>query len=187
MLPIDRIAADQPYYSGKEKYHGMNVQVLAESAGRLIWVSDALPGATHDLTTARAHDIPASLAAEDIKCWADKAYQRAGPAVRFPFRGNACEAGADVTTGTTRSPAASANKPWRSSSPGGPCGSSAASPPASQPSSEPSSPSNATPDQEMTSDSTLCLRPAADLTPSSQPCSWAVGEAGREARAAAEP
>ncbi|CAM5490273.1 IS5/IS1182 family transposase [Streptomyces hirsutus] len=65
----------------------MNVQVLADPAGRLIWVSDALPGATHDLTAARAHGIPAALAAEDIKCWADKAYQGAGLAVRVPFRG----------------------------------------------------------------------------------------------------
>lgn len=87
VLPIDRIAADQPYYSGKKKHHGMNVQVLADPAGRLIWVSDALPGATHDLTAARAHGIPAALAAEDIKCWADKAYQGAGLAVRVPFRG----------------------------------------------------------------------------------------------------
>lgn len=45
-LPIDRIAADQPYYSGKKKHHGVNVQVLADPAGRLIWASDALPGAT---------------------------------------------------------------------------------------------------------------------------------------------
>ena len=36
LLPIDRIAADRPYYSGKKKHHGMNVQVLADPAGRLI-------------------------------------------------------------------------------------------------------------------------------------------------------
>ncbi|SCD80880.1 transposase family protein [Streptomyces sp. PpalLS-921] len=87
VLPIDRVAADQPYYSGKKKHHGMNVQVLADPAGRLIWASDALPGAVHDPTAARTHGIPAGLAADDIKCWADKAYQGAGPAVRVPFRG----------------------------------------------------------------------------------------------------
>ncbi|WP_179892294.1 transposase family protein [Streptomyces sp. rh34] len=54
VLPIGRIAADRPYCSGKKKHHGMNVQVLADPAGRLIRASDALPGATHDLTTARA-------------------------------------------------------------------------------------------------------------------------------------
>lgn len=84
VLPIERIAADQPYYSGKKKHHGMNVQVLADPAGRLIWASDALPGAVHDLTEARTHGIPAALTADDVKCWADKAYQGAGPAIRVP-------------------------------------------------------------------------------------------------------
>ncbi|MFJ8098763.1 transposase family protein [Streptomyces griseofuscus] len=84
---IDRTAADRPYYSGKKRHHGMNVQVLADPAGRLIWASDALPGATHDLTAARTHDIPATLSAYNIKCWADKAYQGASPTIRVPFRG----------------------------------------------------------------------------------------------------
>ncbi len=87
VLPIDRIAADQPYYSGKKKHHGINVQVLADPAGRLLWASDALPAAVHNLTAARTHGIPAALTADDVKCWADKAYQGAGPAVRVPFRG----------------------------------------------------------------------------------------------------
>ncbi|MFD7746311.1 IS5/IS1182 family transposase [Streptomyces sp. NPDC059698] len=39
------------------------------------------------LTVARVHGTPAALAADDIKCWADKAYQGAGPAVRVPIRG----------------------------------------------------------------------------------------------------
>ncbi|MET9777935.1 transposase family protein [Streptomyces sp. NPDC006367] len=87
LLPIDRIAADRPYHSGKKKHHGMNVQALADPAGRLIRASDALPEATHDLTAARTHDIPATLAAENIKCWAGKAYQGASPTIRVPFRG----------------------------------------------------------------------------------------------------
>lgn len=70
VLSIDRTAADRPYYSGK-KHHGVNVQVLADPAGRLIWTSVALPGAAHDLTAARAHGVPTCLPAEDIKCWAD--------------------------------------------------------------------------------------------------------------------
>ena len=32
VLPIDRITADRPYYSGKKKHHGMNVQVLVGSS-----------------------------------------------------------------------------------------------------------------------------------------------------------
>ncbi|WP_329094730.1 transposase family protein [Streptomyces sp. NBC_01439] len=87
LLPIDRTAADTPYYSGKHKRHGMNVQVLTDPFGRLLWASAALPGATHDLTAARSHGIVDALAAAGLKCWADKAYQGAGRHIRVPFRG----------------------------------------------------------------------------------------------------
>ncbi|WP_461088158.1 transposase family protein, partial [Streptomyces deserti] len=55
LLPIDRIAADRPFYSGKHKKHGMNVQVIADPHGRLLWASPALPGAVHDIKAARTH------------------------------------------------------------------------------------------------------------------------------------
>ncbi|MFE5392953.1 transposase family protein [Streptomyces sp. NPDC056568] len=84
LLPIDRIAADTPYYSGKHKRHGRNVQILTDPFGRLLWASPALPGSTHDLTAARQHGI---IADAELKCWADKAYQGAGGPVRVPFRG----------------------------------------------------------------------------------------------------
>ncbi|WP_394427165.1 transposase family protein [Streptomyces sp. SGAir0957] len=87
LLPIDRIAADTPYYSGKHKRHGMNVQVLTDPLGRLLWASPALPGSTHDLTAARQHGIVEALAKAGLSCWADKAYQGAGGPVRVPFRG----------------------------------------------------------------------------------------------------
>ncbi|MFF4349405.1 transposase family protein [Streptomyces sp. NPDC001530] len=87
LLPIDRIAADTPYYSGKHKRHGMNVQVLADPFGRLLWASAALPGSTHDLTAARHHGIIDALTTAELKCWADKAYQGAGGPIRVPFRG----------------------------------------------------------------------------------------------------
>ncbi|MER7970481.1 transposase family protein [Streptomyces sp. NPDC096080] len=91
LLPIDRIAADTPYYSGKHKRHGMNIQVLTDPFGRLLWASPALPGSTHDLTAARRHGIIDALFEADVKCWADKAYQGAGPPVRVPFRGRRLE------------------------------------------------------------------------------------------------
>jgi hypothetical protein len=87
LLPIDRIAADTPYCSGKHKRHGMNVQVLTDPLGRLLWASPALPGSTHDLTAERQHGIIEALADAGLKCWADKAYQGAGGPVRVPFRG----------------------------------------------------------------------------------------------------
>lgn len=71
-LPIDRIAADTPYYSGKHKRHGMNVQILTDPFGRLLWASPVLPGSTHDLAAARTHGIVDALTDADLKCWADK-------------------------------------------------------------------------------------------------------------------
>lgn len=87
LLPIDRIAADTPYCSGKHKRHGMDVQVLTGPFGRLLWASPALPGSTHDLTAVRQHGAIDALAAAGLTCWADKAYQGVGRPVRVPFRG----------------------------------------------------------------------------------------------------
>lgn len=69
LLPIDRIAADRPFYSGK---HGMNVQVLTDPVGRLLWASPALPGAVHDLNAARTHGVIDALAEAGVVCWAAK-------------------------------------------------------------------------------------------------------------------
>lgn len=87
LLPIDRIAADRPFYSGKHKKHGMNVQVLTDPFGRLLWASPALPGAVHDVRAAREHGIVDALAETGVQCWADKAYRGAGGTVRTPCWG----------------------------------------------------------------------------------------------------
>ncbi|MER7967215.1 IS5 family transposase [Streptomyces ardesiacus] len=87
LLPIDRIAADRPFYSGKHKKHGMNVQVIADPHGRLLWASSALPGAVHDIRAARTHGVIDALTDAGLACWADKGYQGAGGTVRVPFRG----------------------------------------------------------------------------------------------------
>ncbi|WP_053663599.1 IS5 family transposase [Streptomyces sp. MMG1121] len=87
LLPIDRTAADRPFYSGKHKKHGMNVQVIADPFGRLLWASPALPGAVHDVRAAREHGIVGALAEAGIKCWADKGYRGAGGTVRTPYWG----------------------------------------------------------------------------------------------------
>jgi hypothetical protein len=62
LLPIDRIAADRPYYSGKHRKHGMNVQGIADPFGQPLWASPALPGAVHDIKAARTHGIIDALA-----------------------------------------------------------------------------------------------------------------------------
>src|SRR5262249_20471350 len=37
LVRIDRVADDRPYYSGKHQRHGVNVQVLADPRGQLLW------------------------------------------------------------------------------------------------------------------------------------------------------
>jgi hypothetical protein len=86
LIPIDRIAVDRPYFSGKHHRHGMNVQVLAGSRGHLLWASPALPGAVHDLAAARIHHIPELLARHGVAAYGDAAYQGAGPHIAVPFR-----------------------------------------------------------------------------------------------------
>ena len=90
LLRIDRVAMgsgrDRPYYSGKHKCHGVNVQVIADPAGRLVWISPPLPGARHDMGAAREHGIIDALNRADVHAVADTAYQGGGPAVRVPQR-----------------------------------------------------------------------------------------------------
>lgn len=89
LIAIDRIRGhkDRPHYSGKHKRHGVNVQVIADPHGRLVWLSPALPGATHDLTAARAHGIIAALTSAAVATLADKAYRGAGGAIGVPHYG----------------------------------------------------------------------------------------------------
>ena len=43
LTPIDRVAAGRPFYSGKHRRHGMNLQVIASTGGDILWVSGPLP------------------------------------------------------------------------------------------------------------------------------------------------
>jgi hypothetical protein len=86
LIPIDRVADQKPYYSGKHRRHGVNVQVIADAAGRLVWASTALPGAVHDLTAARTHAIIKALTSANVMTFADKAYQGARGSIRAPFQ-----------------------------------------------------------------------------------------------------
>lgn len=85
-IPIDRVADQRPYYSGKHKRHGVNVQVIADCKGRLIWASPDLPGAVHDLTAARTHGLNDALTSANVMTFAGKAYQGVGGSTRTPFK-----------------------------------------------------------------------------------------------------
>jgi len=90
LLRIDRVGMasgrDRAFYSGKHKAHGVNVQVIADPIGRLVWISPPLPGARHDMGAAREHGIIDAFAAHEIPAVADTAYQGAGPTVAVPQR-----------------------------------------------------------------------------------------------------
>jgi hypothetical protein len=87
VIPVDRVTADRPFYSGKHRKHGMNLQVIASPDGDIVWVSGPLPGAVHDLTAARIWGIIRELAASGLVVLADKGYTGAGDHVRVPYKG----------------------------------------------------------------------------------------------------
>ena len=93
LIPIDRVAEQKPYYSGKHKRHGVNVQVLADPHGRLVWASPALPGAVHDITAARTHHLIHALTSHNVEVLADRGYQGAGGSIRTPFKRHSSRGG----------------------------------------------------------------------------------------------
>ena len=86
LIPIDRVAADRPFYSGKHRKHGMNLQVIASPAGDVLWVSGALPGSVHDTKAEWIWGVLAGLEAAGLIVLADKGYQGSSYA-KVPYRG----------------------------------------------------------------------------------------------------
>jgi hypothetical protein len=119
LIPIDRVAADRPFYSAKHRRHGMNLQVIVSPGGDILWVSGPLPGAVHDLTAARIWGIIRELAAAGLIVLADKGYHGAGDPVLTPYRGRnkpASQKEANRAHAQLRSPGERANaqlKTWR--------------------------------------------------------------------------
>jgi hypothetical protein len=90
IIPIDRIAADRPFYSGKHKCHGMNLQVIASPDGTILWVSGQLPGSTHDTAAARIWQVLAALEKTGLIALGDKGYHgydKTGQRVITPYKG----------------------------------------------------------------------------------------------------
>jgi hypothetical protein len=86
LIPIDRVAADRPFYSGKHKKHGMNLQVIASPRGDILWVSGALPGSVHDKKAEWVWGVLTDLEAAGLVTLADKGYQGSTHA-KIPYRG----------------------------------------------------------------------------------------------------
>ncbi|MGW6877385.1 transposase family protein [Streptomyces xanthophaeus] len=67
--------ADRRNYSGKHRSHGLHFLALTDENGRLIWISAARPGLTHDNTAARHDHILAHLRAAGLGALADLGFR----------------------------------------------------------------------------------------------------------------
>ncbi|GAB3219971.1 IS5/IS1182 family transposase [Glycomyces halotolerans] len=74
LIRIRRNRVDQPFYSGKRRHHGMNLQAVTDERGELLWISGAIPGSIHD-TAARIWQIPRLLREADLFALGDKDYR----------------------------------------------------------------------------------------------------------------
>jgi len=86
LIPIDRVAADKPFYSGKHKKHGMNLQVIASPDGDILWVSGALPGSVHDKKAEWIWGVLDELEKAGLVALADKGYTGSTWA-KVPYKG----------------------------------------------------------------------------------------------------
>lgn len=72
LVPCWSWAEHPELYSGKHKTTGMNLQVIATLAGKLAWISDAVPGSRHDVACL---DLSGALDGMDPGTWiGDKGY-----------------------------------------------------------------------------------------------------------------
>jgi len=86
LIPIDRVAADRPFYSGRHRKHGMNLQVIASPDGDILWVSGALPGSVHDKKAEWIWGVLTELEGVGLVTLADKGY-RGSTHAKIPYRG----------------------------------------------------------------------------------------------------
>ncbi|MGW7820109.1 transposase family protein [Streptomyces puniciscabiei] len=66
--------ANRSNYSGKHRRHGMHFLALTDENGRLLWISAARPGSTHDITAARRDHILTHLRAAGLGALADRGF-----------------------------------------------------------------------------------------------------------------
>lgn len=97
MIPTDRCLAKtmcvkgksiDPWYSGKVRHHGGNVQGTMEPDGFPLFLSDVEPGSVNDLPAARSHVLGAlyAFAAKGLPTLADLGYEGVGIGVLTPIK-----------------------------------------------------------------------------------------------------
>ncbi|MFD0357956.1 transposase family protein [Streptomyces sp. NPDC127110] len=76
--------ADRRNYSGKHRSHGLHFLVLTDEKGRLIWISAARPGRTHDNTADHHDHILTHLRAAGLGALADLGFRGLDNDIRDP-------------------------------------------------------------------------------------------------------
>jgi hypothetical protein len=73
LIPTQRRTGkdNRPNYSGKHHRHGLHFLALTDEKGRLVWISAARPGRTHDATAAHRDKIVGRLKAAGLGALAD--------------------------------------------------------------------------------------------------------------------
>mgnify|MGYP000044375438 FL=1 len=71
-------------YSGKHHRAGHNLQVLTDQAGEIFYISEPLPGSTHDITAIRSTGLFSYM--QPWHCTADKGYVGLGCDTPFKRR-----------------------------------------------------------------------------------------------------
>lgn len=82
----DRLGDGRADYSAKHRRHGVDVQVVTDPHGEVLWLSPAVPEHCHDLTAARTHRIIRICERQGVPILADRAYIGAGAWVTTPAR-----------------------------------------------------------------------------------------------------
>ncbi|MER5343974.1 transposase family protein [Streptomyces mirabilis] len=77
LIPTQRRTgkANRRNYSGKHHHHGLHFLALTDERCRVIWISAARPGRTHDITAARHDHILAHLRAAGLGALADLGFR----------------------------------------------------------------------------------------------------------------
>ncbi len=87
LMPIDRVAADRPFYSGKHRRHGMKPPGHRHPRRRHRVGVGAAAWQRADLAAVRIWGILRALAASGLVVLADKGYHGAGDPIRTPYKG----------------------------------------------------------------------------------------------------
>jgi hypothetical protein len=123
LLSIDRIAADRPYYSGKHHKHGLNVQVIADPFGNLLWglTRVARRGSRRPRGACPRHHR--SLGPSRPLLSGRQGVPAADGTVRVPYRGRweRLSPGQQAVNRSHAKIRALGSRPWPPSRPGGSC------------------------------------------------------------------